>query len=403
MDQQLICNWLGLPGTLWPPDHYTLLGLRPGEADVDLIEQCVHERLMRIRCYQLSHPGLATEAMNRLAQAFMCLTDPKAKQAYDEGLLGKTAAVLAIRTAVGAANPDPAAAAGTATLTRPEPPPRAVVMGTARLPVALDPSMMDTAVGQPKTQVDWKNTPPPVRATQDAGPVAASESPPATNGNAALPAPTPAPETPAAAEAPTPAAETGPLPAPAAAEVPVAAPADPLIESARSSRAARRGLGTRRALYDRVVWTRQLLRAWDRAGRYLAKAKRRVVRAAEVSDFTRQLTLIDELLHGFPNFVGRPGKLGYRVVVMGQLENAVEVFNTLGLEEREALARDWTAGQTVLRTHLDFLRGEVKTLRRRNFVGRLLRPLRWALRDHSEWVLLALLVAAACVAVILLA
>src|SRR5271157_3425368 len=86
MKHEAICAWLGLVPQNWPPDHYTLLGLEPGEPDVARIEQRVHERLARLRCYQLSHPEQATEAMNRLAQAFVCLTDPSAKKAYDAAL-----------------------------------------------------------------------------------------------------------------------------------------------------------------------------------------------------------------------------------------------------------------------------------------------------------------------------
>ena len=37
MDHQLICEWLGLDSQTWPPDHYRLLGLDPGEADPDRI------------------------------------------------------------------------------------------------------------------------------------------------------------------------------------------------------------------------------------------------------------------------------------------------------------------------------------------------------------------------------
>src|SRR5581483_1860786 len=80
----LICTWLELPNTDWPPDHYTLLGLAPCETDLARIEMSVHERTERVRRYQLTHEALVTEAMNRLAQAFNCLTDPIAKQAYDQ-------------------------------------------------------------------------------------------------------------------------------------------------------------------------------------------------------------------------------------------------------------------------------------------------------------------------------
>src|SRR5215472_9715279 len=96
MDRELIRSWLQLPPGDWPPDHYTLLGLEPGEQDPLRIEQYVHERMQRLRNYQLTHPELATEAMNRLAQALVCLTDPAARKAYDrERLAPKPAEISA--------------------------------------------------------------------------------------------------------------------------------------------------------------------------------------------------------------------------------------------------------------------------------------------------------------------
>lgn len=88
MNHELICCWLGLPADAWPPDHYRLLGLDPGEGDVARIEQHVHERHDVVRRYQVMHPEQATEAMNLLAQAFVCLTDAPRKLAYDAQLLG---------------------------------------------------------------------------------------------------------------------------------------------------------------------------------------------------------------------------------------------------------------------------------------------------------------------------
>jgi len=89
MTHELICTWLGLPPEEgWPPDHYRLLGLPPGEGNAELIEQRVHQRLDTVRCYQMMHPEQATEAMNRLAQAFVCLTEPAAKKVYDAALFG---------------------------------------------------------------------------------------------------------------------------------------------------------------------------------------------------------------------------------------------------------------------------------------------------------------------------
>jgi DnaJ-class molecular chaperone len=87
MMHEQICQVLGLTAEAWPPDHYKLLGLKRGEGDQQIIEQRVHERMRQLRTYQLSYPDQATEAMNRLAQAYGCLMDPAARQAYDESLL----------------------------------------------------------------------------------------------------------------------------------------------------------------------------------------------------------------------------------------------------------------------------------------------------------------------------
>src|SRR5436309_15184643 len=107
MSDELICVWLGLPAKTWPPDHYTLLDLDPGESNPELIEQRVHERLERVRRYQLAQPELVTEAMNRLAQAFVCLTDPVAKQAYDRALRPEEQASPPPETAPAAPEPPP--------------------------------------------------------------------------------------------------------------------------------------------------------------------------------------------------------------------------------------------------------------------------------------------------------
>src|SRR5262249_21639142 len=85
---------LGITDAAWPPDHYRLLGLPMGEPNIERIEEQVHRRLESVRRYQLTHPEIVTEAMNRLAQAFVCLTDPAAKRAYDVDLLGEAAAKL---------------------------------------------------------------------------------------------------------------------------------------------------------------------------------------------------------------------------------------------------------------------------------------------------------------------
>jgi hypothetical protein len=94
MTHELICSCLDLSPSRWPPDYYTLLGLERGETDARRIEEHVQERMERLRRYQLTHPEEATEGMNRLAQALVCLTDPVAKKAYDAKLLKRHATRL---------------------------------------------------------------------------------------------------------------------------------------------------------------------------------------------------------------------------------------------------------------------------------------------------------------------
>ena len=90
--EDLVCSWLGLPAGCWPPDHYALLGIDRSEMDARRIEERVHERLMRLRHHQLNHPEEVTEAMNRLARAFACLTQAETRRAYDRSLQDATAA-----------------------------------------------------------------------------------------------------------------------------------------------------------------------------------------------------------------------------------------------------------------------------------------------------------------------
>src|SRR5205814_4149608 len=80
MNREMICGWLGLAEKRWPPDPYALLGLNPTDCDGPRIELRVQERMAKLRCYQLSHPEEATEGMNRVAQAFICLIEAASKK-----------------------------------------------------------------------------------------------------------------------------------------------------------------------------------------------------------------------------------------------------------------------------------------------------------------------------------
>ena len=86
MQRDKIQRWLKLGDGPWPPDFYTLIGLKPGEGDAAGIEARILERLELLRRYQLAHPDEATEGMSLLARALDCLTSPEARRAYDKGL-----------------------------------------------------------------------------------------------------------------------------------------------------------------------------------------------------------------------------------------------------------------------------------------------------------------------------
>src|SRR5260370_19959622 len=81
MKQELLCNWLNLPKTAWPPDPWTLLGLTREALDLGIIEERVQDRMAKLRTYQLSYPEEATEGMNRLAEAFITLAEASCRLA----------------------------------------------------------------------------------------------------------------------------------------------------------------------------------------------------------------------------------------------------------------------------------------------------------------------------------
>lgn len=340
MSHELICSWLGLPPDGWPPDHYRLLGLEPGESDPERIEQRVHERLEMVRRYQLIHPEQVTEAMNRLAQAFVCLTDPKAKREYDTALLGKPPAGEEPEAVGGSEAQEPFG-----WLLRPEPPRGAERSVATPPPPVLARTDIPSLPEEPPPEV---SPVPPTASTPAQGPppaVAPANSPP--------PLP-PLPTLPRAS-----------LPPP----IPPPPPVDPVVEAATTSKAARKGLGTKRALYNRIAQTRKLLWAWEQAGKYLSNPKRRLTKPAEATELIRQLTTIRTVLPEFPALLGEAGQPGYLVVTLARQQVIVPTFQTLLPSQRQKLAEDCRLGQRLLTAHRQFLRQQAQALRKKSAVG----------------------------------
>lgn len=70
MDTAPLFTWLGLPPGPWPPDPHTLLAV-PRSADAATLTAAAQARIDALRPYQLRHPELVTEGMNRIAQALV--------------------------------------------------------------------------------------------------------------------------------------------------------------------------------------------------------------------------------------------------------------------------------------------------------------------------------------------
>jgi hypothetical protein len=381
MSHELIYSWLSLPPGNWPPDHYTLLGLEPGADDVARIEEHVQQRLEKVRHYQLTHPDQATEAMNRLAQALICLTDPSAKQAYDLLLFGKHPEAAPAAVAVSASPPSV-----TPTPARSSRSVRVPSLTTVQVPPGDAPpaerrgGMPTPARGTPATLAQ---TPlPPVMPVEPlALPAAPPEPPPQTEPAPELPPLLPAVAVPGGTPAPQRRKEESPA------------------EAGRSSRVARRGLGTKRALYQRIVRTRQLLHAWEQAGRFLAWPKKRLNKAADAAELVRLMGAIRDLLQGFPPLLGEAGQPGYLVLTLARQQAVVPTFQTLISSQREALARDWWAGRELLEAHRDYLRQEVRGMRRKRAWGWMVRAVVAFLTDQPGWVLVFLALLALNVAI----
>jgi hypothetical protein len=365
MSQELICSWLKIPPERWPPDHYTLVGLPQGESDAARIERHIHERHEWLLRYQLAHPEQVTEALNRLAQAFICLTDPAAKRAYDVALLGKP-----LEQDVPAKE----------TASKPE---------ESLLPV-------------PPPGAERRQTPDPLgwlygpwtEGTRDKLAAALVGNQPA-----AETASGPTAEVPPAEPAANGAAGAAPMPATApSAEVekprlPPPAPTDPVVEAAQSA-IARRGLGTKRALYYRISRTRQLLRTWVQVGKYVGDATTQLRKRSDAVELVRLLTNIRQLLQGFPPLLGQAGQPGYLVIALARQPMILQTFLALLPTQREALVRDWQAGLALLAAHRLFLREELWGLRRKSRLGRSLRAVQALFGEHPGlWLLLVALVA----------
>jgi len=118
--------------------------------------------------------------------------------------------------------------------------------------------------------------------------------------------------------------------------------------------------------------------------------KRKLTRPAEARELLELLAAIRRLLDNFPPLLGEAGQPGYLVVALAKQQVIVPTFQTLLPSQREALARDWVAGQKLLVAHKDFLRQELRGLRRKTPLGRAVRAVRAFLNEHPAGLLVVL-------------
>jgi serine/threonine protein kinase len=164
--------------------------------------------------------------------------------------------------------------------------------------------------------------------------------------------------------------DAAPAPEPSPEAVAVEPP-DAVLAAATSA-PARRRLSTKRGLYSRIVLTRDLIRTWQSAGKYLASPKRRLNRPSEANDLVHLLDDILDYLRRFPPLMGVAGQPGYLVVTLSQLV-IVPTFQAMDLKARNALSEDWKRGLKLLTAHRDFLRQEIRVMRRQALSTRLAR------------------------------
>src|SRR5262245_36853611 len=80
-------KWLGIPPEEQPASLYRLLGIRPFEADPDVIDSAADQRMTHLRSFQSGkHAALSQKLLNELSRARQRLLDPEEKAEYDAQL-----------------------------------------------------------------------------------------------------------------------------------------------------------------------------------------------------------------------------------------------------------------------------------------------------------------------------
>jgi hypothetical protein len=178
------------------------------------------------------------------------------------------------------------------------------------------------------------------------------------------------------------------------AAAPTTKPTGPILSDARKSWSAWKGLWRRSTLEERRTHTQALLRGWLGLGHFVRHTKQSLS-TTQRKVFLSRLAQVDRCREELPHLLGEPGETGYRIAILARDEDPVSAFERMGVDERQLLAQDWKTSALLLRSHLQFLEGELGELNRAGVVARWLRALRSFLNQRAGWCVAALLASTA--------
>jgi hypothetical protein len=349
MSRELLSTWLDVPAAPWPPDHYALLGLSRGQGDTEEIEQRVLERMEKLRNYQLMHPELVTEGMNLLAQAMVCLTDPKSRDDYDRKL------GLAPRETIPSViilEEEEEAPVVPAIEVAPPPPrkSRPPEPGTPTV-YALDEEQSESeALPDAILIPEFVEEPLPLPPEEDA-----EESDDETYTGVAEEFR----RRPELDEEPEP-----------------------------DEREWDEGRAYRRGLYAELVRLRRVLHLWEQVRAYLDDPEKTFARRTDTIAFIARLTELRPLLDAVAEYVGGTNQPGSLLAMLTRQQLGVDTFRSLLPSQRDALAKDCRSAHYVLEDEYRRLRKYVRSLNVKGFKRRVWRPFLRQLVARPEWLLL---------------
>lgn len=350
MSRDLLPKWLNIPASPWPPDHYALLGLQPGEGSIDDIEHSVLERMEKLRHYQLMHPDQVTEGMNLLAQAMIALTDPETRSAYDISLGLRSAP-----TPVGEKEPR-ATPRKAPRLDKPAAPAKPRKQESSAVVAPSD------GFGAPITMLPAE--PPLIFAFRDSESESAAPQPTVLE---ALPEDIVIPEL----------DEPVPFHPP---EEEIVEESEPYDEGDERER--------RRKLYAKIVRIRRVLKVWERLREFLEDPNRAFSRRTEIVAFMACIGELRPLLPTVADLVGGPDLPGNLIATLTKQQLVVEMFRLLLPSQRGALAQDCRLAHDELLGSYRRLREEIQRRNTKSFARRVWRPMRRAIIARPEWILL---------------